>query len=317
MAMGHPSPAADMPLYKFQAMSRSLCGNIKQQFSGVSRQMALGLRTVQLGGCHLTQICAPSHRVDVMRSLRKSYDADSVKVLVQLSGRSLMVPRSHEIEISAASVLIYDPARDYTLINETYVHQLIFQAPRVLFSDAILARLEHPISLTADEGVPSSALAFYIRKAVQEADTAGSELRQALGHSLATLTQGIVAETSRVELEEQLPCTSLDLLRARIVEYVTQNITDANLDAGHIAQQMGCSKSYVFRAFHDREDSLQKQILNIRLDFARQLLISPNLSKNSISDITFRSGFNSSAHFSRVFKHRFGMSPRQMRNSAN
>jgi acetamidase/formamidase len=42
-------------------------------------------------------------------------------------------------------------------------------------------------------------------------------------------------------------------------------------------------------------------------------LSSPAESHHSISEIAYRNGFNDSAHFSRVFRHRFGLSPREFR----
>lgn len=52
-------------------------------------------------------------------------------------------------------------------------------------------------------------------------------------------------------------------------------------------------------------------VLNKKLDYAYQLLMS---SDKSINDISFESGFENSTHFSKVFKNRFGMSPIKYRN---
>ena len=50
----------------------------------------------------------------------------------------------------------------------------------------------------------------------------------------------------------------------------------------------------------------QKYIQELRLDFAMNLL---KLSKLSVTEACFESGFNTLPHFSQTFKKKFGMSP--------
>ena len=52
-----------------------------------------------------------------------------------------------------------------------------------------------------------------------------------------------------------------------------------------------------------------------RLERCRLDLTSPMFASLSISEICFRWGFNGSAHFSRAFKDRYGVSPRDYRKA--
>jgi transcriptional regulator GlxA family with amidase domain len=49
-----------------------------------------------------------------------------------------------------------------------------------------------------------------------------------------------------------------------------------------------------------------KWLLNKRLDNARKLMLDSN---KPLADVVFESGFENQAHFSRVFKDKFGVSP--------
>jgi AraC-like DNA-binding protein len=52
-----------------------------------------------------------------------------------------------------------------------------------------------------------------------------------------------------------------------------------------------------------------------RLEACRRELGDPQQGHRSISDIAFGWGFNDAAHFSRAFRERFGLSPREWRAS--
>ncbi len=60
-------------------------------------------------------------------------------------------------------------------------------------------------------------------------------------------------------------------------------------------------------------DTVAAAIRRFRLDRCREELEDRRQRARSITEIAFRWGFNDSAHFSRVFKARFGMSPRAVR----
>lgn len=57
-----------------------------------------------------------------------------------------------------------------------------------------------------------------------------------------------------------------------------------------------------------------KWLINKRLSHARRLLISTN---QSISEISFNSGFENASHFSRIYKEKFLLSPLQFRKRRN
>ena len=105
----------------------------------------------------------------------------------------------------------------------------------------------------------------------------------------------------------------LEALRERIVTYIDANLSRSDLSTDEIARHMGCSRRYLHRAFESEDITLERFVWDRRLERSREALMAGNGA--SISEIAFACGFNSSAHFSRAFKAKYEVSPRELRDA--
>lgn len=300
---------------QFQGLTRQLFGNITQRFLRRAGSERINLSTLPLGACQLSQIAAPAHGVLAPNAIQSSYDADSIKVLVQVRGKSRLRHNAERVDLMSNSAVIYDPVHEYSLMNATGVEQIVLQTPRHLFDARMLKRLSRPLFLPSTGAQQSQTLSAFIRTSAQTAKNMSVEMRQSLGQSLTVFTQGIVNEAFRADMAETVQQGSLMLLRERIAVFVGQNLTDPELSIDGIAKRMGCSPRYLHKAFRASDETLQRYILQQRLNLSQSLLLAPENLGKTIAEIAFGSGFNSSAHFCRVFKNRYGMSPNEMRAS--
>lgn len=102
--------------------------------------------------------------------------------------------------------------------------------------------------------------------------------------------------------------------RAHIKRFIEARLRDPSLSAGFIADYFGVSTRYVSMIFeHDRE-LVSAYILRRRLEECAYRLASPDWAAYTVSDIARDWCFVNRAHFSRVFKKRFGVSPREYRH---
>ncbi|MCA0754243.1 helix-turn-helix transcriptional regulator [Paenibacillus sp. N4] len=94
--------------------------------------------------------------------------------------------------------------------------------------------------------------------------------------------------------------------RKSITEVMEQNITSP-VSLNDLAYLSGRSLSAFKRDFQAiYNTSPLRWIRNRRLDIAKEMLVHSTLS---VTDVCFSTGFENVAHFSKVFKERFGMSP--------
>ena len=88
----------------------------------------------------------------------------------------------------------------------------------------------------------------------------------------------------------------------------------ARSDLASLPRETGYSKSHFLRAFHaSTGKTSHPYIIQLRLEAARRLLRSKSLT---LFEIALTCGFANDAHFSRVFRQNFGVSPRQYRMGA-
>lgn len=294
----------------FLAASRTLFGPITQRFSRGAVPAIPKLVSVDLGACRLSEINANSHLVVADHLLRRSFDPDAIKILMQLSGRSRFEQQSMTVDLGSRSAIIYDPVRSYSLQNLSDVDQLILQVPRSTFGDDTLARLALPVPLPGGDDSMTRIISGLMQMAISEAGRLDEAGCRRVGESLIQLVNGLIRGKTAAPEFRQAP---LAVLRERIVAYVDANLAQSDLSTEDIARHMGCSRRYLHRAFEGEGTTLERFIWDRRLERSKEALTAENNGLISISEIAFACGFNSSAHFSRAFKSRYGLSPREMR----
>jgi len=296
----------------FLSTSRMIFGPITQRFARGATPFAPELLSVRLGVCRLSQIRAMQHLVISDRAFRRSFDPDSIKILMQRCGHSRFEQQSHTVDLKPRSAIIYDPVRSYSLQNLSSVDQLILQVPRSTFGDDTLARLAAPVPLPAGDDSLTHIVSGLMQMAIGEAHRMDEASCRRVGESLIQLVNGLICCKPAAPDFRRSP---LEALRERIVAYIDANLARSNLSAEDIARHMGCSRRYLHRAFEGEDMTLERLIWDRRLERSREDLLSPDRRGASISEIAFACGFNSSAHFSRAFKGKFGTAPRDLRET--
>ncbi|HEC01610.1 MAG TPA: helix-turn-helix domain-containing protein [Sphingomonadales bacterium] len=98
--------------------------------------------------------------------------------------------------------------------------------------------------------------------------------------------------------------------------FIQENISNETLGTPMIALNFGMSPRYVQKLFKSADLSIAGYINDRRLELARVMLLSPLHQQKTITEIAFSSGFSSSSYFSRSFRQKFDVSPRELRQQS-
>jgi AraC-like DNA-binding protein len=100
---------------------------------------------------------------------------------------------------------------------------------------------------------------------------------------------------------------------ARLKRVLRQHLRDADLRPSRAAGLAGISVRHANRLLAAEGTSLERLIHALRLEQCRLALQDPALEYQTISEIAFSWGFNDQSHFSRSFRAKFGLPPREWR----
>jgi AraC-like DNA-binding protein len=294
----------------FADSARKFFGNVNLGFHDDDAADA-ELTSAPLGDCRLSKINASPHGVKASRVVQRSHDVDSIKLILQIEGRSIFQQNGRTFALGPKSWIVYDPTRPYQLNNQSRIEQILLQVPRHNFSTMALERLSAPQVLVDDPAGLPRVIAAFVRSTMDEMATFDELAGARVGDSLTRLA---ITMLSAGEKGDDADSCTLRTLRARVKAYIESNLVRNDLDIEEIARRMGCSRRYVFRAFQLTDTTPSQYIWDLRLERTKERLTAGSFNGGSISEIAFSCGFSSAAHFSRAFRKRYGMSPSDTRD---
>jgi len=95
--------------------------------------------------------------------------------------------------------------------------------------------------------------------------------------------------------------------------YIESRLHEADLTPQLIAQAYGISTRALYLLFDGEPGAVSGWILNRRLERIYEDLQSLDFASMAIAEIALKHGFRNAAHFSRRFRQKFGLSPREAR----
>jgi AraC-like DNA-binding protein len=274
----------------FGSISNSVIGDI--QFSLINASSQLVSRT--------RSKIAQSSRDYFLLSLQTRGDA-----VVQQDGRTAI--------LKPGDFALYDTTRPYDLHFNHAFSQLVLRLPRAVVAGR-LADAERCTALRIAGRAGAGRLAsIFIRQLHREIDGIDPISAARLHASTVDLLATALAEQGGTT---GIGCESHLLLRRRIMAFIDDHFADPGLTCAAIAGAHGISDRHVRTIFENSPLGVAEMIWARRLDQAKRDLADPLLTHIGITAIGFDVGFKDAAHFSRSFKAKFGLSPRDYRADA-
>lgn len=267
------------------------------------------MRILHMGEVRLCRVSAAAQQEDTPHRLCTPGQNPYYKLVFQLRGSTEFRQRDRLTLLNPLNWTIYDTATPYRFDMAEAMEQLVIMLPKT----RRIGELERQIRQIPEQAMEISSSARVLFQSAQSAmrvgDTMPHDVADALGTNILELAR--VAILERAGMRQQ--GNARDIFRARIERHVNQRLADPHLSVASIASALGCSKRYLHKVFAESGTTLSAFIWNGRLERCMRDLGDPMLTDRSITEIAFNWGYVNSAHFSRSFRERFGVSPRDHR----
>jgi acetamidase/formamidase/AraC-like DNA-binding protein len=226
-------------------------------------------------------------------------------------GVSLRTASGHQI-ISIGQLLLLPRKGDWSVAFQRDMRVVVLSVTSDAFHGRKVSKpVFDEVRVLASGGfteVFSRTLESAARNLETLSDTEWAAVAQSLADLLPTFVRQLMAPTT----EARGTATQAAILH-RLCQTIERKLDDPDLTPARVAEAEGISERYLQKLFEGSGSSFTHYLRERRLQRTSAELSNPAEAHHSISEIAYRNGFNDSAHFSRAFRHRFGLSPREFR----
>jgi AraC-like DNA-binding protein len=262
---------------------------------------------VSVGETHVRRISAGAHRFERTAELTRGADEDYLQIALARRGSTLVAQDGREAVIGPGDFVLYDSSRPFVFATSgSFAYSVVLHPKHLLPLSAVEMAQATAVRFDGRRGVGAVVPPFL--SALHRLD--GDELPAAAAEAMSQTIGDLLVALVRSEAAPQVR-PDLHLLRART--HVSENLGDPALDPQAVADACAISLSYLQKIFRAWGRTVAEHIREERLQHCWRDLADPQLAALGVGAVGARRGLPDPAHFSRVFRARFGMTPSERR----
>ncbi|MET9595436.1 helix-turn-helix domain-containing protein [Streptomyces sp. NPDC006516] len=270
------------------------------------------LFTDHVGALRVSTVEADAHRIRRTKTHIARSPEPLVAVGAQVTGRTVLVQAGREVTADPGDLFVYDTSRPYFLERPERFRAHVILIPRRAL-DLSDESLDSAIGTAfgTEQGC-AAVLQPVLTTVVSAAHQYSATATGGLVNGLVDLFSTMVTERHEGLIEGD--GTTRDHLVRRVREHIDQNLGDPALSPESVARAQGISVRYLHRLFEDEGVTVGRLIQRCRLERCALELAHRSRTVPTVAAIAQRWGFVNPAHFSRVFRGAYGLSPREWRS---
>ena len=261
-----------------------------------------------VGQLRLLHLHAPAQRVTHTGAEGSSgRAAPSIQLVYSIRGASKTLMEGKRFTLEPGQFVLLDNTRFYQMEMETEHEVADLMMPqgwleKYLPDPAVL--LGRPLPAHEGWGAPLGALLDAMLTGLDEAPLPRPLIAEQVGHLLGLAT-GFPDAPGGTRHRGQLA--------RQILRRIESDYADAELSPESVAAALSISKRYLQTLLAGSGTSFVQELNATRLDRASDLLADPRAAGLPVAEIAFRCGFLDAGYFARLFRKRFGITPREWR----
>jgi len=210
----------------------------------------------------------------------------------------------NSLEVHPNEVHVFDFSREFvTNAHASNVIGVVIPHKCVGYDPAI-----HPAHLVFSGDSPTGLfLTSVLLSLMDQLPTLQKSDVEDLKHGFCGLLRGIFTTRNNFSPAEAMFKRNR---REEMLRYLNKNIANFDLDAAKLCEAFGMSRPSVYREFAHC-GGVGNYITHLRLEKALHQLSSIPVGQRRIKEVAASVGFSDPAHFSRIFRQKFGLTPNE------
>ncbi|MDO5668222.1 MAG: AraC family transcriptional regulator [Alcaligenaceae bacterium] len=254
----------------------------------------------------LCEMSASSHTWKREKHHIKNHNSGEFLLAAVNSGKAILQQDDKEVFVKEGGLVLYDTAKPFRILLEPE-SILLLRIPR----DKIINTSHHAENCILETIAPNNPVTALFINTIKELSTIKlSELSTVTQAQLVDSLLGLLGATLDIHCSAKDNSLQDDIfINAKKTLIKLSQEPQVSLD--EVANALGVSSRHLTRIFARHGLSPIKWLWDYRLDQAYNL-IKKN-PKLSMTEIALNTGFNDSAHFSKAFSKKFGISPSRIK----
>jgi AraC-like DNA-binding protein len=274
------------------------------------------VHAVGLGGVQLTSLMVSPCRGRRTAKMIRQADPEVFQLIAPLSGRTQMTQGRRHTNLQMFDLALYDTSHPWEMYAG--VDGAPIKGIQLTFPYTLLPLPPHKVGslsvVSGRDGI-GALLWGFLNRLHTGSDQYGPVSRARLGTILLDLLATQLAHQGNT-VTSLPPETRRQSLQTKIHAFIHKRLADPDLTPAVIAAAHGISVRQLQRLFQDQGMTVTGWIRGRRLERCRRDLTDPLLQDRPIYAIAARWGLSSPAHFTRLFRDRYEIGPREYRDLA-
>ncbi len=267
------------------------------------------LKRIVLERCELVE-----HASDAVQALRspgrsRFEGGDDIAVELMRECRSALLDHDGEHRLKADDLYVVDYAKPLQIIRSRHCSSGI-----VLSRRRVTEVMGGDLSSLAGRRIATRGMAGILRQhlkiSMDEASHMSEAERVVATNAAAEMALAILQSTRTAACDVEQFVDGFHVAARRLID---RHCGDPDLTPDRVASGLGCSRASLYRVFSRRGEGVAEAIWTARIERAWRLLTSPESDELRISDVAMLCGFRELPTFTRMFKRRYGATPRDTR----
>lgn len=258
-----------------------------------------------------TEIEAKPHLVERTPQLIEAGGSGFYKVSLLLTGSSILVQDGREVIMQPGDLSVYDTSRPYSLLFGEDMRNVIMMFPKTRLDLPVpVTEQLTAVSLSKEHSGLTPVISSFLSQFPAQLSPLSERVRTKLAHTSLDLIATLFSSILDTDAASRDPH---QLLLNRIYAYIDENLAFPELSPGTIADAHFVSTRHLHSLFRQTDTTVSTWIRERRLERCREDLLNPVWSDRPVSAIAMRWGFTDPAHFSRIFKATYEVTPSELR----